>query len=185
MADDITTAARERCHELDEAPHDSREVLCAIARASGLLDSAHGDLRLIVGGIPTRDTKDHGNGPLLAHARYLTEQALATLVPLFGMDGAERIAAERRRQVEVEGYLAKHDDPYRKGELILAACCYAHAAGGFNPDLAPLWPWPPMFDKRPSPDADTASKIRALEKAGALIAAEIDRRLRLAPPVKP
>jgi hypothetical protein len=46
-------------------------------------------------------------------------------------------------------------------------------------------PWPqsldPAFDKRPSlrRKTSTRTRIRALEKAGALIAAEIDRLLRL------
>lgn len=80
-------------------------------------------------------------------------------------------------------------------EIAMAAACYAapeyiftkqeHANGiGFaNP-----WPWDDVFDKRPRPsrgnfvepeEATLDERIRLLEKAGALCAAEIDRLLRV------
>lgn len=37
----------------------------------------------------------------------------------------DEIAAERRRQIEVEGYTAEHDDNHDKGELAGAAAAYA------------------------------------------------------------
>lgn len=76
--------------------------------------------------------------------------------------GAELIAAERRRQVEVEGYTAEHDA--QRGhpeELVRAALCYA---SGFSDG----WPWRPR-DYKPGRD-----RVRELVKAGALIAAAID-----------
>lgn len=111
------------------------------------------------------------------------------------MTGIERIAAERRRQVEVEGYTADHDDSYDHdhGELAEAAACYAAASAGvlvyqrdfLSRDYRDLWPWNREDDRRPwlnvgqalRPPTD-AEALRLLEKAGALIAAEIDRRLR-------
>ena len=93
-------------------------------------------------------------------------------------DGVGMIAAERRRQVEQEGWTVGHDDEHRDGELADAAACYAERAavlvqgfyvppGHFIPRVWPAWPldwW------KPSPDP-----IRNLVKAGALLAAEIDR----------
>ncbi len=108
--------------------------------------------------------------------------------------GAERIAAERARQVSAEGYDAAHDDEHDNDSLAMAAACYAapdriyvrqdYAAGlAFNDP----WPWAERYDTRPHPNggnvvapekATRAQRIRLLEKAGALCAAEIDRLLR-------
>ena len=37
------------------------------------------------------------------------------------MDGAELIAAERQRQIAVEGFTAVHDDDHENSELLCAA----------------------------------------------------------------
>lgn len=96
------------------------------------------------------------------------------------MDGAQRIAAERKRQVEVEGWDAAHDDrPFRKGRLAVAAACYALHAGhvldparvGWEHKPPSFWPFAGRWWKPKDP-------VRDLERAGALIAAEIDRILR-------
>lgn len=96
------------------------------------------------------------------------------------MTGAERIAAERQRQIEVEGWTADHDAEHTDGELRYAAAWYARRAmKGSHPMTNPVpdgWPWDPSWWK---PSADP---IRNLEKAGALIAAEIDRLEREATP---
>lgn len=89
--------------------------------------------------------------------------------------GPGRIVAERIRQVEEEGYGAVHDAEHDKGELIRAAIAYAmegmRPSGRINDVPAEVvWPWVSYF--KPSEDP-----IRNLEKAGALIAAEIDRLL--------
>lgn len=76
----------------------------------------------------------------------------------------ELVAAERRRQVEAEGYSTEHDDEHATGELASAAACYAL---GFD---AEFWPWEADAWK-PSPD----NRVRELVKAGALIVAEIER----------
>lgn len=89
------------------------------------------------------------------------------------MNGIESIAAERRRQIEVEGWTPEHDDQHQSGELAEAAACYARAASdpeGLTPFecLPTFWPWGREWYKPGNPR-------RALVKAGALIAAEIDR----------
>jgi hypothetical protein len=93
--------------------------------------------------------------------------------------GVELIAAERTRQVEVEGWTPEHDAEHAGESLALAACCYAAPPtmrkwriwSNTNPpkSVPVLWPWGPTFWK-PSED-----RVRELVKAGALIAAEIDR----------
>jgi hypothetical protein len=93
------------------------------------------------------------------------------------MSGIEMIAAERQRQIDVEGYTSKHDDKHMDAELAEAGCAYADMAamqlGGLGdraikrvPDV---FPWTVEWWK-PSTDP-----VRKLVKAGALIAAEIDR----------
>lgn len=91
--------------------------------------------------------------------------------------GVESIAAERARQIEVEGWTPAHDDEHDMGQLSGAASTYLqHAFSQVNENIPPPivdgpgeWPWPTEWWK-PSPDP-----VRNLEKAGALIAAEIDR----------
>jgi hypothetical protein len=93
--------------------------------------------------------------------------------------GIELIQRERQRQIEEENYTAETDDLYVSGELRKAAACYAVAKDFdcvvINPDnLDDIFPWDELFDKR-----EKHSERRCLEIAGALIAAEIDRLLRL------
>lgn len=87
--------------------------------------------------------------------------------------GIELIAKERQRQIEVEGWTAEHDKDHDAEELLDAAICYAKAGSeGEDVDKIPQhnrWPWDREWWK-PSED-----RVRNLTKAGALIAAEIDR----------
>ena len=92
------------------------------------------------------------------------------------MNGIERIAAERQRQIEREGWTPEHDDEHRNGEMAAAAACYALAGiphWAREQAIANFWPWDTKWWK-----PDSNDDIRDLEKAGALIAAEIERRLR-------
>ena len=101
--------------------------------------------------------------------------------------GVELIHFERVRQLEEEGYAPEHDHRHHRGEqLALAAACYAMPAhfrehdSWWNRSKTPnqwthfrmprWWPFGERFWK-PTPD----DRIRELVKAGALIAAEIDR----------
>ena len=95
--------------------------------------------------------------------------------------GIEIIAAERERQITQEGWDAKHDKQHSDGELAMAAACYAFPKDIINyRDRTAfvslkrfhLWPWENRWWK-PTPN----DRICELAKAGALIAAEIDRLL--------
>lgn len=81
---------------------------------------------------------------------------------------AADVLAERRRQVEVEGWTPEHDDEHTHGELAGAAACYAYGEM-IRPDTgAILWHWDEEWWK-------PSDRRRELVKAGALILAEIDR----------
>ena len=84
--------------------------------------------------------------------------------------GVDLIRAERARQVAVEGYTPEHDAHHGDGDLIRAAVAYATAAVGATEEhTTKWWPWDrPGFKPGPEP-------LDSLVKAGALIAAEIDR----------
>lgn len=92
------------------------------------------------------------------------------------------VAAERRRQVQEEGWTAKHDDfLLDDGSLAAAAACYANPMavvvdgrgveiGPPNPETLPLgWPenWVDWYKPK--------SRRRDLVRAAALILAEIER----------
>jgi hypothetical protein len=90
------------------------------------------------------------------------------------MDGIEKIVAERKRQIEKEGWTPEHDDQHYHGELAEAACAYALGRADLFPKKWSLAWW--KTPRKPNGEID---RIRKLEKAGALIAAEIDRLLRI------
>ncbi|GAB3467445.1 hypothetical protein [Azotobacter salinestris] len=86
---------------------------------------------------------------------------------------ARDVLAERRRQIEVEGFSLEHDSQYDLGEFPAAAACYALFAQRqvlglrkCEPDHA--WPWNLGCWK----PGDARS---ALVKAAALLLAEIER----------
>lgn len=97
-------------------------------------------------------------------------------------NGIALISEERQRQISQEGWTTKHDDQHACGELMSAARSYLGAASYARLNRhtrldmrAPRsWPWETEWWK-PSDDP-----IRNLVKAGALIAAEIDRLQRRA-----
>ncbi len=89
------------------------------------------------------------------------------------MTGIELIAAERQRQMSVEGWDVYHDDTHRNGEMARAAAKYALTHTRVS-ERAIRWPWSLEWWKPKDP-------IRNLVRAGALIAAEIDRLQRRQP----
>lgn len=125
--------------------------------------------------------------------------AITTAQPV--LSGTERITAERQRQIEKEGFHAGHDDcEHGPDDLALAAVCYAlppeergkktvphhyeiTGGGRYMDDSAAypvgetvvpiLWPFDGCYWK-------PSTRERDFEKAGALIAAELDLRARLA-----
>ena len=101
--------------------------------------------------------------------------------------GIELIAEERARQVYKEGWTSEHDDEHAHEEMATAAACYAlpdHLRKPTSQGIIPgsprsttqrvrvpwRWPWDAEGWK-PTPE----DRIKELTKAGALIAAEIDR----------
>jgi len=112
--------------------------------------------------------------------------------------GAHLISEERARQISKEGWDEAHDDAHTDHSLALAACAYAAPEQLFRRTrrrdqggerYADCWPasWLKEYDKRkfiggerPARAAEQVpeTRIRCLVKAGALIAAEIDRLLR-------
>ena len=94
-------------------------------------------------------------------------------------DGASMIAAERQRQISSEGWTPEHDDEHDSGEMADAARAYI-----FWPFDGPCpvkteaeppstWPWDESW-------WNPKDRISNLVRAGALIAAEIDRLQRAA-----
>lgn len=88
--------------------------------------------------------------------------------------GVARIGDERRRQIKDEGYTPEHDAEHNDASLLAAAACYLDEArrGPRRERVPDGWPWG-VEDWKPSMHPE-----RNLEKAGALIAAEIDRLAR-------
>ena len=85
--------------------------------------------------------------------------------------GIEDITDERTRQIFLKGFTTDHDKLYSEGQLLKAAASYQLQAqfGGFEKYPPNLWPWD-AAEWHPSP-----LPTRNLAKAGALVAAEIDR----------
>ncbi|MEM8636140.1 MAG: hypothetical protein AAGF33_14295 [Pseudomonadota bacterium] len=86
----------------------------------------------------------------------------------------DEIRDERDRQIAEEGFDASHDDEHNRGELAIAASCYADAAS-YPEDLRRAfhlfpyrWPWQRTWWKPKTRRED-------LIRAGALIVAEIER----------
>lgn len=91
--------------------------------------------------------------------------------------GAMDVLAERRRQIKVEGWTAKHDDEANDPDaLALAGAAYAIPEDrrsvepdGWSSTLREfLWPWVEKWWK-------PKNRRRDLVRAAALIIAEIDR----------
>ena len=78
------------------------------------------------------------------------------------------IAAERRRQIEVECWTPGHDDTHDHGEMAAAAACYALSTTPVAESAVKYWPWNGEWWK------PTGAR-RCLVKAAALIVAEIER----------
>lgn len=82
--------------------------------------------------------------------------------------GALAIIAERRRQIEQEGWTPEHDAAHKTGELALAGGCYAIFGDTRIKTPPSAWPWDAEWWK-------PADYRRNLVKAGALILAELDK----------
>lgn len=80
------------------------------------------------------------------------------------------VRAERRRQLEAEGWTPRHDDEHRDGDLATAAACYAMAQDASAKRVQPpgQWPWSGSWWK-------PKDRRRNLVRAAALLLAEIER----------
>lgn len=98
--------------------------------------------------------------------------AITTEPPPDHLNGVELIYEERLRQMSEKGWSADHDATWTDGQLCRAATCYIKGASNryWTPSQL-AWPWDFKWWK-------PTTRIRMLVKAGALIAAEIDRLLR-------
>lgn len=108
-------------------------------------------------------------------------------------DAARDVLAERRRQVDGEGWTPEHDDEHDGGVLAAAGSAYAlYAAdemhpqsqgdGHFRKSPPAMWPWHEEMAGRGEGPVKTRAiwwkpkdPRQALVKAGALILAEIER----------
>ncbi len=107
-------------------------------------------------------------GGTISFAHHRTDQA--GQVPQAWLD----VQAERRRQVEAEGWTPEHDDEHSHGQMARAAACYALAGSSAPNDgtaallVSLAWPWDQQWWK-------PTSARRDLVKACALALAEIER----------
>ncbi|WP_073668578.1 hypothetical protein [Pseudomonas aeruginosa] len=107
-------------------------------------------------------------GGTISFAHHRTDQA--GQVPQAWLD----VQAERRRQVEAEGWTPEHDDAHSHGEMARAAACYALAGSSAPNDgtaallVSLAWPWDEQWWK-------PTSARRDLVKTCALALAEIER----------
>lgn len=120
------------------------------------------------------DLEDPDNTPA-KRIRYvvaqLVERVRAVVPAGEVLTGVYLIVAERARQVTAEGWTPEHDDEHRFGELAIAAAWYARLGTDAAIDDDGEG-WRSIADWiKPTP----GDRIRELVKAGALIAAEIDR----------
>ena len=102
--------------------------------------------------------------------------------------GLIRISSERKRQIRQKLWSPEYDQKrHQANQLSLAAACYAipdycRSRLGREPIFNQLWPWDRLWWKPANYEGlsvkeSALARIRELEKAGALIAADIDRLL--------
>lgn len=109
------------------------------------------------------------------HAEFVYRAMLAAAPQAAPLSAAlADIAAERRRQMEVEGWTPEHDEQHSEGQLEAAAASYAidaacRAFGGAASSNPPrTWPWSQDWWK-------PTTARRNLVKSAALCAAAIER----------
>lgn len=159
-------------------------------RAAGWSVAVHNDYRL-KGEAHTFWLWTHPDGRWVKGEGRTDDEALSQCLSATQPDtgkveagGVEReavaaIAAERQRQVDVEGWSEGHDDEHDDYQMARAAGCYALSAGrdgsdnGFFDSVVDAaihhsWPWDRSWWKPKDRRSD-------LVRAGALIVAEIER----------
>lgn len=139
-------------------PQDAAEPACLTCGGNGWI------------GGPSFYAPDEGGEPCPDCNAAVPPDAAPPVAELL-TDAARDVLAERRRQIEKEGWTPEHDDEHNDGSLASVAACYACGCCSEEPgDGAPSWP--PSWDAswwRPKDNR------RNLVKAGALILADIER----------
>ncbi len=113
---------------------------------------------------------DFRTSDALFHAAELLAAAPGKSVPQAWLD----VQAERRRQIEAEGWTPEHDDAHSHGQMARAAACYALAGSSAPNDgtaallVSLAWPWDEQWWK-------PSTARRDMVKACALGLAEIER----------
>lgn len=97
------------------------------------------------------------------------------------MTPIQKIHAERKRQIDVEGWTPEHDDTHTDGAMLRAAVLY-YSQAKLGPDDPPLtlrddgaplgWPWE-------APSWKPKDRVSNLVRAGALCLAERERLRRI------
>ena len=102
--------------------------------------------------------------------RKENEQLRQRIAELESNKAVSDVIAERRRQIEVEGFTPERDDTYTECQLSDAAGCYAMFSSAYPAgDPIHYWPWDKTWWK-PSDD-----ERRNRVKAAALLIADIER----------
>ncbi|WP_063888222.1 hypothetical protein [Burkholderia ubonensis] len=138
-----------------DAPAEAREPVCKLCCSTGPdLPCAY----------PTEINRQQARRIAELEARFRTPADAGEAVTAAARD----VLAERRQQVETEGWTSEHDDAHASGELAMAGACYATTAVLGNVSAPMGWPWSDAWFKPTTPR-------RNLIKAAALIIAEIER----------
>lgn len=119
------------------------------------------------------DPPDGGDVSPLEQCQRMAEDAAKFRASPVTTQAARDVLAERQRQISAEGWTPKHDDEHvntlGEPEMAIAAACYAMAGTSRGETMRRLWwPWAAKWWKPTTPR-------RNLEKAGALILAEMER----------
>ncbi|WP_018516432.1 hypothetical protein [Rhizobium leguminosarum] len=181
---DLDAAQMIACQALgSNPPTQVAEIADLIKALSRLTDNRHSD------GVSSLVSPED-RGAIINGCYDLMVASRQAPAPLAGSQAAIDVAAERRRQVEAEGWTPAHDDKHSDRSMALAGACYAMFAAasdsarsstempagltrtgksinGWSAWLE-LWPWERQWWK-------PSDRRRDLVKAAALIIAEIER----------
>ncbi|KAA5558367.1 hypothetical protein F3G54_27770 [Pseudomonas aeruginosa] len=130
--------------------------------------------------VEIRDINAHAFPDMQSHSYYPAGTVIklpspSNPIPQAWLD----VQAERRRQVEAEGWTPEHDDEHSHGQMARAAACYALAGSSAPNDgtaallVSLAWPWDEQWWK-------PSTARRDMVKACALGLAEIERLDRVA-----
>ncbi|WEM00055.1 hypothetical protein [Delftia tsuruhatensis] len=182
------------CELIVAAVNQHRAALAAAPQAPAVpvAVTTHAELEKLQGGSGSMATIFPADASGFPVRLYAAPAAPAVDAPVKVLSQAARdVLAERRRQVEAEGWTPEHDDQHDEGEMCFAAAGYAAVASDnlqaisrdIDRDLTlddnvyppTNYPWPRSWEFKP------CTPRRALVKSGALILAEIERIDRCSP----